>query len=180
MIVTPLIGLRMMVIVIAGVLLQVSFFSRVELFHTSPDILPAVVASLGLLGGSMTGAVTGFSTGLLLDCLLIAPLGASSLVLLATGYLAGLYRERFGLGTRLTAPLLCMGMTSFALAAAAAMELMLGIDAPVSVLVVRDILIKTVFAFFLGAPIYLLMRRVLRPALVEDRTPRRSTSVVSV
>lgn len=179
MIVTPLIGLRMVVIVIGGVLLQVSFFSRVELFHTSPDILPAVVVSLGLLGGSMTGAVTGFSAGLLLDCLLIAPLGASSLVLLATGYLAGLYRERFDLGTRLTAPLLCMGLTFFALVAAAAMELMLGIDAPVSALVVRDILIKTVFAFFLGAPIYIVVRRSLRPALVEDRAPRRGTPVVS-
>ena len=37
----------------------------------------------------MTGAVTGFSVGFLLDCLLIAPLGGASLVLLAVGYLAG-------------------------------------------------------------------------------------------
>ncbi len=30
---------------------------QVALFHISPDVLPALVVSLGLLGGSMTGAV---------------------------------------------------------------------------------------------------------------------------
>ena len=64
-------------------LLQLSFFSRVALFHISPDVLPALVVSFGLLGGTMTGAVTGFSIGFLLDCLLIEPLGGASLVLLA-------------------------------------------------------------------------------------------------
>ena len=70
-------------------ILQLSFFSQVALFHVSPDMLPALVVSLGLLGGTMSGAVAGFSVGLLLDCLLVAPLGGGSLVLLATGYLAG-------------------------------------------------------------------------------------------
>ena len=95
MIVTPKIFVRLAAIVIVGVLLQLSFFSRVALFHTSPDVLPALVVSLGLLGGSMTGAVSGFSIGLLVDCLLVGALGATSLVLLGTGYLAGLFRERF-------------------------------------------------------------------------------------
>ena len=63
-------------------LLQLTFFSRVELFHVSPDVLPALVVCLGLLGGTMTGAVCGFSIGFLLDCLLIEPLGGGSLVLL--------------------------------------------------------------------------------------------------
>ena len=31
--------------------------------------------SLGLLGGSVTGAVAGFSIGLLIDCLLLQTLG---------------------------------------------------------------------------------------------------------
>ena len=179
MIVTPLIGARMALIVVLGVLVQVSFFSRVELFHTSPDVLPAVVVSLGLLGGSMTGAVSGFSAGFLLDCLLIAPLGASSLVLLAAGYLAGLYRERFELANRLTPALLCMALTLFALSATALMQLMLGVDAPVSALVVRDILVKTIFSFFCGFPIYLATKRALRAALVEDRAVRRARPAVS-
>ena len=169
MIVTPQILARIVAIVILGVLLQLSFFSEVHVFHTSPDILPALVVVLGLLGGSMTGAVAGFSVGLLLDCLLVAPLGESSLVLLTVGYLAGLYRERFDLSNSLTPPLMCMGLTLLAEAAFAAVRLMLGVDAPISALVVRDILVKSIYAFFLGVPIYLGVRRALRPALITER-----------
>jgi rod shape-determining protein MreD len=179
MIVTPRILARIVAICLAGVLLQLSFFSRVELFHTSPDILPALVACLALLGGSMVGALCGFSIGLLVDCLLVEALGISSLVLLGIGYLAGLYRERFEIQGSLVPALLCMGMTLLAELGFAAIQLLLGIDAPVSTLVIRDTLLKSVYAFFLGWPIYLGVRRVLRPALVEEsRVQRRRQPTV--
>lgn len=173
MILTPNILARLTAILIAGVVLQLSFFSQVALFHVSPDVLPALVVVLGLFGGSLTGAVCGFSVGFLLDCLLIVPLGGGSLVLLATGYLAGLFRERFEIHSPLVPPLLCMGLTLFAELGFGAVELMLGIDAPVSPLVIRDMLLKSIFAFFLGWGTYALLRRVLRPALVEEPTVRR-------
>jgi rod shape-determining protein MreD len=172
-ILTPNILARLTAIVIGGVLLQLSFFSQVTLFHVSPDVVPALVVVLGLFGGSLTGAVCGFSVGFLLDCLLVAPLGGGSLVLLTTGYLAGLFRERFEIHSALVPPLLCMGLTLFAELGFGAVELMLGIDAPVSALVVRDMLLKSVFAFFGGWAIYLGVRRALRPALVEEPTVRR-------
>jgi rod shape-determining protein MreD len=173
-ILTPNILARLVAIVVLGVLLQLSFFSQVALFHVSPDVLPALVVVLGLFGGTLTGAVCGFSVGLLLDCLLIVPLGGASLVLLATGYLAGLFRERFEIRSPLVAPLLCMGLTLFAELGFGAVELTLGFDAPVSTLVLRDMLLKSVFAFFLGGGIYALLRRLLAPALVEEPTLRRS------
>jgi rod shape-determining protein MreD len=171
-IVTPKILARIVAIVIVAVLLQLSFFSRVSLFHVSPDILPAVVVCFGLLGGTMTGVVTGFSVGFLVDCLLVEALGAGSLVLLSSGYLAGMFRERFEIQGALLPPLLCMGLTLFAELGFGAVQLMLGIDAPISALVVRDMLLQSVFAFFLGWPIFLGMRRALRPALVEDSALR--------
>ena len=122
----------------------------------------------------MTGAVAGFSIGLLVDCLLVAPLGATSLVLLGVGYLAGLFRERFDIHSSLVPPLLCMGLTLFAELGFAAVQLMLGVDAPVSALIVRDMLLKSIYAFFLGWPIYLCVRRLLRPALVEEPSVRRA------
>ncbi|HEU4707025.1 MAG TPA: rod shape-determining protein MreD [Solirubrobacterales bacterium] len=177
MILTPNILARLTAIVIGGVILQLSFFSQVALFHVSPDVLPALVVVLGLLGGSLTGAVCGFSVGFLLDSLLIVPLGGGSLVLLATGYLAGLFRERFEIHSPLVPPLLCMGLTLFAELGFGAVELMLGLnDAPVSTLVIRDILLKSIFAFFLGWAMYMLLRRALRPALVEEPTARRRRS----
>lgn len=178
MIVTPKILVRLIAIVILGVLLQLSFFSRIELFETSPDVLPALVVSFGLLGGSMTGVVTGFSVGLLVDCLLVVPLGASSLVLLGVGYVAGIFRERFEIHSSLVPPLLCMGLTLGAELGFAAVQLMLGVDAPVSGLIVRDMLLKSIFAFFLGWPIYLLLQRVLRPALVEEPSVTRRKPTV--
>lgn len=174
MILTPNILARLVAIVVGGVILQLSFFSQVALFHVVPDVLPALVVALGLLGGSLTGAVCGFSVGLLLDCLLIAPLGGGSLVLLATGYLAGLFRERFEIHSALVPPLLCLALTLFAELGFGAVQLMLGVDAPVSALVIRDMLLKAIFAFFLGWAIYIGVRRALRPALVEEpMTARR-------
>jgi rod shape-determining protein MreD len=168
MILTPKIVARIAAIGLLGVLLQLSFFSQVTLFHVSPDILPALVVCLALLGGSLTGAVAGFSIGFFLDCLLVEALGVSSLVLLGIGYLAGLYRERFEIHSSLMPAVLCMGLTLVAELGFAAIQLLLGIDAPVSLLIVRDMLLKSVYAFFLGWPIYLLVRRALRPALVEE------------
>jgi len=121
----------------------------------------------------MTGAVSGFTVGLLVDCLLVESLGATSLVLLSTGYLAGLFRERFDIHSAFVPPAMCAALTLFAELGYAAMQAMLGIDADVSVLIVRDMLLKSVYAFFLGWPIYLLVRRILRPALVEAPRVRR-------
>jgi rod shape-determining protein MreD len=178
-IVTPKIFARLAVIAIVAVLLQLSFFSRVGMFGTSADLLPVVVIALGLLGGSMSGAVAGFSIGLLVDCLLVAPLGGSSLVLLTCGYLAGLFRERFEIHSALLPPLICMAMTLAAELGFAAVELTLGVDAPVSALIVRDMLLKSIFAFFLAWPVYYGLRRALRPALVEDpRVSRRHQPTV--
>lgn len=173
MIVTSKILARIVAIVIFAVLLQLSFFSRVTLFHVSPDILPALVVCFGLLGGTMTGVVTGFSIGFLVDCLLIEALGAGSLVLLTTGYLAGMFRERFEIRNALVPPLLCAGLTLFAELGFGAVQVMLGIDAPVSTMVIGDTLLKSIYAFFLGWPIYLGLRRALRPALVEESALRR-------
>jgi hypothetical protein len=66
-----------------------------------------------------------------------------------------------------------MGLTLAAELGYALIQLMLGIDAPVSPLIVRDLLLKSVYAFFIGWPLYLLVRRLLRPALVEEPKVRR-------
>jgi rod shape-determining protein MreD len=173
MIVTPKILTRLLAIGLLGVLLQLSFFSEVELFHVSPDILPALVVCLGLLGGSMTGAVSGFAIGFFVDCLLVEALGITSMVLLGVGYSAGLFRERFEIHNTLVPALLCMGLTLAAELGYGVIQLLLGLDAPLSPLIIRDLLLKSVYAFFLAWPIYLLVRRVLRPALVDDPKVQR-------
>jgi rod shape-determining protein MreD len=180
-ILTPNILVRIVVVIILGVILQLSFFSQVALFHVSPDILPALVVCFGLLGGTMSGAVAGFSVGLLLDCLLVAPLGGDSLVLLAAGYAAGAYRERFPIPSRLVPPLICAGLTLFSELGFGAVQAMLGeLGSDVSPVVVKDVLLKTIFAFFLSWPMYAGLRRLLRPALVEEPHRRRRPTMMGI
>jgi hypothetical protein len=45
---------------------------------------------------------------------------------------------------------------------------MLGVEAPVSLLVLREILVKGLLAALLAIPLYPLVRFLLRPALVDD------------
>lgn len=168
MIVTWRIGLRIAAIVFLAVLFQTSFLSYLTVLGAIPDLLPALVVCLGLLGGAVTGAVCGFATGLLLDSILLQTLGISSLALLSVGYLAGRWREGFEISNSLTPPLLAGGFTIVAASAFAALQLMLGADATVSLLVVREILVQGLIAFLLAIPIYPLVRRALRPALVEE------------
>jgi rod shape-determining protein MreD len=172
MIVTPRIVIRIAVLILVGVILQLAFFSRITVVETSPDVLPALVVCLGLLGGGVVGAVCGFATGLLVDSALLQTLGVSSLVLLTAGYLAGRYREGFDVSNPLVAPLLAGGLTLLAASGFAAIQLMLGVEAPVGLGILREIVVQTILGFLVALPLYPLVRRLLRPALVED-VPRR-------
>ena len=95
MIVTPRIVLRLALIVFLAVLLQVGFFSQVPLLGSVANLLPVVVVAIGLLGGAVSGAVTGFAAGLLLDAMIGGTPGLASLSLMAAGYLAGRWREGY-------------------------------------------------------------------------------------
>jgi rod shape-determining protein MreD len=179
MIVTWRIGIRIALIVLLAVILQVSFFSYLSLFGATPDFIGVVIVSLGLLGGGVVGAVCGFATGLLVDSVLLQTLGVSSLVLLTMGYFAGRFREGFELQGVLVPAALAGALTVVGASIFAAIQLMLGVDTQVSLLVVREILVKGFLAFLLAWPAYPLMRRALRPALVEDVRARRRLPVPS-
>jgi rod shape-determining protein MreD len=168
MIVTWRIGLRIALIVVVTIVLQISFFSYLTLFGATPNVVPLMVVSLGLLGGGMVGAVCGFATGLLIDSALLQTLGVSSLVLLGAGYLAGRYREGAEVSNSLIPPLLAGALTAAAAAGFAAIQLMLGVNTTVSLLVLREIIVQGLLAVVLMIPIYPLIRRILRPALVDD------------
>jgi rod shape-determining protein MreD len=180
-IVTWRIALRIALIMVVAVVLQLSFFSYLTLFGTTPNIIPLVAVTLGLLGGAMVGALCGFALGFVVDSALLATLGVSSLMLLAVGYLAGRYREGTEIANSLMPPLLIGVLTIAASAGFAAMQLMLGVETQVSLLVLREIFVQGLLAFLLAIPFYPLIRRALRPAIVDDvvagrrmRTPIRA------
>ena len=179
MIITRRSAIRIALLIVISVLLQVSFFSYLSFFGTTPDIMPLVVISLGLLGGAMVGAVCGFVTGLLLDSALLQTLGVSSLVLLTVGYMAGRYREGTEISNSLVPPLVIGALTTAAAAGFSAIELMLGVRTPVSLLVLREIVVQGLLAVLFAIPFYPLVRRILRPAIVDDFQARRARSPIS-
>lgn len=173
MILTPRIVARLVAIVFVAVLLQLAFFSRVPALGSVANLIPVVVVSLGLLGGAVTGAVTGFATGLLVDVMLGGTLGVTSLALMAAGYGAGRWRENYDIVSSLVPPLLAGALTGVAVTAYGAMQLALGIDAQVSALVVREIIVQALLAAILAVPFFPLIRRLLAPALVDDQRRAR-------
>jgi rod shape-determining protein MreD len=173
MIVTRRIALRLAVILLVAVVLQISFFSYIGLLGSTPDVLPVVIVSLGLLGGAVAGAVCGFAAGFLVDSALLQTLGVSSLVLLSIGYLAGRYRERAEISNRWTPALLAGALTLGGATGFAAIQLMLGVDTPVSLLVVREIIVQALLATLLAFAVYPLLRRLLAPALIDHQPGRR-------
>lgn len=173
MIITPRIFAIVAAIVLLTVLVQLSFFSLVPILGSVPNVVPVVVIAIGLLGGAVPGAVAGFSAGLLIDASLGGTLGVSSLALLSAGYLAGRWREGYAIVSSLVPPLLTGALTGVYATALAGLQLMLGVDAPVSVLFAREIVVQALLGALLAVAIFPLIRRLLRPALIDDRVPSR-------
>ena len=63
--------------------------------------------------------------------------------------------------------------TAFAACGYAVIEFLLGVDAPISLLLVRDILVTVVLNSLIAVPVYAIVRRWLVPALPEDPRRRR-------
>lgn len=180
MILTRGIIARLAVLGILVAVAQVVCFSKMDVFGASPDVALLVVISVGLLGGSLSGAVIGFSIGLLIDCLLLETLGAFALTMLAVGYVAGRYREAVGRPTRAAVALLGGALTLLGAAVIAAIQIGTGIDATVSFLVVRDALVKSLIGMVLAIPVLLLVRLVVRSSLVDERRAARRTAAPRV
>ena len=63
--------------------------------------------------------------------------------------------------------------TAFAAFGYAVIEFMLGVNAPISLLLVREILLTIALNSLIAVPVYALVRRWLIPALPEDPRRRR-------
>ena len=58
---------RVGLLILLGVVLQISGLSQLQIMGSSPDLTPLIVGAVALWAGSVPGAVTGFFVGLLLD-----------------------------------------------------------------------------------------------------------------
>jgi rod shape-determining protein MreD len=168
----PLI-LRLTILGLVLSVMQVAAVSQLTIFGTNVDLLPLVVAAVGLLCGSLTGAVFGFAVGLFIDTALVQTLGLSSLVYVVAGYGAGRLRELRDPQAALVPMAVGAGATAVVTVGYSVLQFLLGVDAPISLLLLRQVLITIIVNTLVAYPVYALTRRVLLPALPEDPRRRR-------
>jgi rod shape-determining protein MreD len=168
----PAIG-RLALLGLLASILQLTAASQVSIFGVPMDLSPLIVASVGFLCGSVPGAVFGFAFGLFADTALMQTLGVTSLVLTAVGYGAGRVRELRDPAHGLAPVAVGAAATAVAALSIALLQFLLGVEAPVSGEVVRQILMTIVLNTLLALPVYALCRRVLLPFLPDDPRRRR-------
>ena len=130
---------RLFALGLAGGILQLTTVSQITVLGVPADLAPLLAASVGLLLGSVPGACFGFGLGLLMDTALAQTLGITSLVLLTAGYGAGRLRELRDPAHALVPVAVGAAATAVAMLGFTVMQFLLGVDAPVSVLLVRQI-----------------------------------------
>ncbi|MDR0597340.1 MAG: rod shape-determining protein MreD [Treponema sp.] len=99
------------VFALAAAMLQSTLLSRLALYHATPDIALGILVFSAYNNGAMTGQLTGFFSGLLLDFLSAAPLGLNTFVRTVIGASVGMMRGIFFLDTLLLPMALCGGAT---------------------------------------------------------------------
>jgi rod shape-determining protein MreD len=98
-------------IVVAGILQSTLLSPLAVYFYAKPDIALDILVFSAYLNGMMTGQISGFFSGLLLDFLSNAPLGLNLFVRTVIGALTGLLRGAFFLDKIILPAALCAGAT---------------------------------------------------------------------
>lgn len=165
--------LRLVLVALVAVVIQDAAISQITLFGVSADVMPLVVMSVGLLCGSMTGAVMGFGAGLLVDLLLVQTLGITSLLYLLIGYWSGRVRELRDPSHGLVPVAAGAAATAVAQIGMAMLQFLLGVNAPVSGLLVQQIFVTILINTLISLPVYAIVRRAISGAVPEDPRRRR-------
>ena len=98
---------------IAAAILQSTLIGMLPFLKVIPDLALCIVVFSAYVNGTMTGQVSGFISGLLIDFLSAAPLGMNCLVRTLIGALAGIFKGAFFLDIFLMPVLLCAIATLF-------------------------------------------------------------------
>jgi rod shape-determining protein MreD len=170
---------RIVLVGFFAVVIQEAAISQISIFGVNADITPLVVMSIGLLCGSLPGAIAGFGIGLFVDTALFQTLGVTSLLYVAIGYWSGRLRELRDPSHGLV-PLVCgAAATAIAGLGMALIQFLLGVDAPVSLLLLQQIFMSVLVNTLIALPVYELVRRILYPALPADPRSRRRRSYMT-
>jgi rod shape-determining protein MreD len=166
---TPGDGVKAAVLFFVAAIAQVSIFSQLHVFGAVPDVLLVTLVAIALLRGSVAGAVGGFFAGLVVDTATLGTLGLTSLVLTVSGYWIGRYGETTG-RDRAHAPFLSIAVVTVLYELGLLIvHFVLGESAPAGA-VVRSLVPAIVLNLIFTAPLYAIVRRLLRGVERDELT----------
>lgn len=171
--------IRIAIVGFFAVVIQEAAVSQISLFGVTADLTPLVVMSIGLLAGSLPGAIAGFAIGLFVDLVLFQTLGVTSLLFIVVGYWSGRLRELRDPSHGLIPLALGALATLVTGVGMAVIQFMLGVDAPVSWLLVQQIILQVLVNSLIALPVYEIVRRLLYRALPSDPRRRRRRTYTS-
>jgi len=155
-------GVKAAAALFVAAILQVSIFAQVHIVGGVPDLLLVALVAVALLRGSIVGAAGGFFAGLVVDTATLGTLGLTSLVLTIAGYWIGRYGETTG-RDRGHAPFTSVAVVTVLYSVGLLIvHFVLGERAPAGA-VFRGLVPAIVLNLILTAPVYALVRRLLRP-----------------
>jgi rod shape-determining protein MreD len=164
---------RIALLAVAVVFFQTGVVSELPVLGVNVDLSPLLVAFVGLLCGSMLGAITGFAVGLLVDLALVQTLGVTSLILTLIGYWSGRLREVRDPQAALTPLLVGAAASGASMVGYSLVEFLLGVEAPVSLQLLRQIVLGVIVNAVVALPMWAVVRRSLEGGLPDDPRRRR-------
>ncbi|MDR3172963.1 MAG: rod shape-determining protein MreD [Treponema sp.] len=150
---------------LAAALLQSTLFRRIALYHTVPDLTLGIIVYSAYINGVMTGQVTGFFSGLILDFISNAPLGLNALIRTIMGALAGLLKGTFFLDMVFLPMILCGAATLFKALMLFLLHLLLAGAVPYYPLAAPTLWVELIFNT-LSAPVLFGLLKQFQPLLV--------------
>jgi rod shape-determining protein MreD len=153
--------LRASAVVFVAAMLQVVIVSSLLIAGGAADLLLVVVVVLGLLRGSIPGAILGFFGGLVVDLVTLGTLGVSSLVLTLAGFWAGRYAETTGRDRRFAAVFAVATITVLAAAFGYVLHYLLDEEVVARHALVTALAPALVLNLALAVPVNALLRAVV-------------------
>lgn len=146
------------ILIIFGVVLQVSFFPQFKIFGAQPDIILVISIMVAVSDGPVAGALVGFCGGMLQDMASPQVMGVNALTKAVSAYAAGSMKDFFMTYSILLPALMVFSLTFFDLFLYDGVFLVLGQEklAPFNL---WTLLVASVYNLLLAFPLYPLIRK---------------------
>ncbi|MDR2029672.1 MAG: rod shape-determining protein MreD [Treponema sp.] len=154
--------------ILLAAILQSTLLSRLAVYHAVPDLALGILVFCAYVNGTMTGQLTGFFSGLLMDFLSAAPLGLNAFIRTILGAGLGLMKGTFFLDAFFLPMGLCAGATLLKAALLFLLHLLFADAVPAYSLLTPALWVELLFNT-LSAPLLFGLLKLFSSLLVERR-----------